>query len=97
MAAGGVAGIVEGDPQMVVPRGIQLQFPVPDQIGGEFGDVHHLRGAGIFEPRPRDRRNRLLEEIGGAVHRVHVLWMTRHMWPHSPPRIHLTPSRFASA
>ena len=20
-------------------------------------------------------------------------WSTRHMWPHSPPRIHLTPSR----
>ena len=24
-------------------------------------------------------------------------WSTRHMCPHSPPRIHFTPSRFASA
>jgi hypothetical protein len=29
---------------------------------------------------------------------VSMYWlMTRHMWPHSPPRIHLTPSRLASA
>ena len=29
---------------------------------------------------------------------VSMYWCsTRHMWPHSPPRIHLTPSRFASA
>ena len=24
-------------------------------------------------------------------------WSTRHIWPHSPPRIHFTPRRFASA
>ena len=30
--------------------------------------------------------------------RVSMYWcITRHMWPHSPPRIHLTPSRLASA
>ena len=29
---------------------------------------------------------------------VSMYWCsTRHMWPHSPPRIHLTPSRLASA
>ena len=29
---------------------------------------------------------------------VSMYWCrTRHMWPHSPPRIHFTPRRFASA
>ena len=30
-------------------------------------------------------------------HQVGMYWLhTRHMWPHSPPRIHFTPRRWAS-
>ena len=30
-------------------------------------------------------------------HQVGMYWLhTRHMWPHSPPRIHFTPRRLAS-
>ena len=35
--------------------------------------MNHLCGFGIFEAGARDRRDRLLQEISRAVHRVHVL------------------------
>ena len=44
-----------------------------DQVRGELADVHHLCGTGVFEDCAGDGRNRHFEEIGRAVHRIHIL------------------------
>ena len=94
---GRVAGVVKCDPVGVVPARIELQLSVPDQIGGEFGDMDHLRRPGVFEPRPGDGETGSSRKSAGPFIVSMYWWITRHMWPHSPPRIHLTPRRLASA
>ena len=46
---GGIAGIVIGDPPLVVSAFVQPEFLVVDQVGGEFADVYHPGGAGVVE------------------------------------------------
>ena len=58
---------------MIVAPGIELELAVMDQVGGELADVHHLRGAGVFENRAGDRRDRNIQKIGRPVHRIHIL------------------------
>ena len=71
--AGRIAGVVERHPVVVVAAGVQLQFAVVDQVGDELHDVDHLGGPGVLEDRAGDRRDRHFQEIGRAVHGVHVL------------------------
>ena len=46
---------------------------MPDEVRHELHQMDHLRGAGVGELVSRDGRFRNLQEIGGAVHGVHVL------------------------
>src|SRR5208337_686300 len=46
---GWIAGVMEGDSQMVIPAGVQLQFAAADQISGKFGDMDHPGGFRIFK------------------------------------------------
>jgi hypothetical protein len=95
-APGRVAGIVKGDDLVVIAAGVQFQLAVLDQIGGKLGDVNHLGGAGVLEDGAGDGVDRVSRKSAGPF-MVSMYWLiTRHMWPHSPPRIHLTPRRLAS-
>jgi hypothetical protein len=57
----------------------------------------------ILVPAAASKRVPVIGETGvsrksAGPFMVSMYWlMTRHMWPHSPPRIHLTPRRSASA
>ncbi len=97
MARAGLHESWKVTPQVVVAARVELQLAVLDQVGGELADVHHLRGPGILEPRAGDRARPAPQEVGRAVHGVHVL--VEH-----PPHVAalaaedpLHPSRFASA
>ena len=64
---------MESELDVVVTTGIQIQFSMLDEVGHELDDVNHPRRACVLEQRPRDGRTRLIEEIRGTIHGVHIL------------------------
>ena len=58
---------------MGVSTGVEVEFAVADQIGGELTDVDHLGRARILKAGAGDGGNRLLEKIRRTVQSIHVL------------------------
>lgn len=52
---GGVARIMECRDDMIVARRLQVELVVVDEVGREFGDVHHFGALRPFKARARDR------------------------------------------
>jgi len=46
---------MEGHDAVVVSVFVDLQLVVLDEVGSEFGDVHHLGSSRVFKDGPGDR------------------------------------------
>ena len=76
-----IAGIVVCDLEIIVPAGIQLQFVMFNEIGGELHQMDHLGGLGVLKDGTGDGRFGNFQEIRRSVPGIHILIQNP---PHMP-------------